>query len=67
MVVSIKKYVYIVDNNTGNIYISADHWPGKELKRRVPQQPTCMKQFLQKANHFVGVSLASKVKVLENK
>ena len=39
----------------------------KGPKRRVPQQPTCMKEILQKANHFVGVSLAPKVKVLGNK
>ena len=40
---------------------------GKSSSRRVPQQPTCMKQILQKATHFVGVSLAQKVKVLGNK
>ena len=68
MVVFHKKYMYIVDSNTRNIYISARHLTRERvLLRRVPQQPTCMKQILQKATHFVGVSLAPKVKVLGNK
>ena len=40
---------------------------GKSSKEELLNKPTCMKQILQKANHFVGVSLASKVKVLEKK
>ena len=40
---------------------------GKSSKEELLNKPTCMKQILQKANHFFGVSLASKVKVLGKK
>ena len=53
-----------VDNKTRNIYIIDQ---GKSSKEELLNKPTCMKQILQKANHFVGVSLASKVKVVGKK
>ena len=37
---------------------------GKSPKEEFLNKPTCMKQILQKATHFVGVSLAPEVKVL---
>ena len=61
-----KNYMYIVDNNTRNIYNSAHHWLWKAgPKRRVPQQP--MKQILHNLGYSFCWSWAPKVTVLGNK